>query len=268
MDALTTFADTRELACALALIERLGVEHLVISPTPAYEAVGCPAIAFTDEARAAFLAGGGADIVTSGWVDYRPPVAVVPDLAPAAFDDDLIGRVAIVVLTQCVADTDRLRLIAHFSGDAAEALPYLNAEMPGASFVPTMPVLTYMDGHRMVSLFSDRVALAKVDDIVDAWACLEKTRCLVNGVWARRRTITPSYETRRRPPAIEIYRRLPGTNCRQCGEPSCTAFAWAVWRGDVDARRCLPVFGGDRGALRDALLAICAGLGVASEGDD
>jgi ArsR family metal-binding transcriptional regulator len=119
-----------------------------------------------------------------------------------------------------------------------------------------------MDGHRMVSLFRDRVAVAKADDIVDAWASLEHVRCLLNDVWARREAITPSFELRRRPPALEIYKRLPGTNCKACGEPTCTAFAWAVWRGEADPQLCLPVFAGERGDLRDALLSICSGLGL------
>jgi ArsR family metal-binding transcriptional regulator len=266
VQALTTFSDPREYERARSLVERLGIVHLVISPSPAYERVGCPALALLDEGKAALLQA-GADIVTAGWVDYRAPSAGVPGVAPAAFAEDLLGRVAIVVLAPCVADSAKLRLIAHFSGDVAEALPYLNAELLKGSYVPTMPVFTYMDGHRMVSLFRDRVAVAKADDIVDAWASLERVRCLLNDVWGRRATITPSAETRRRPPALEIYKRLPGTNCRECGEATCNAFAWAVWRGDVQPHHCAPVFRGDRGDLKDALLAICAGLGVPDEDD-
>ena len=114
----------------------------------------------------------------------------------------------------------------------------------------------------MVSLFRDRIGIAKANDIVDAWASLERVRCLANDVWARRAEITPSSETRRRPPALEIYKRLPGTNCGECGEATCTAFAWAVWRGDAEPRLCLPVFTGERPDLKDALLSICAGLGL------
>ena len=167
-----------------------------------------------------------------------------------------------MVLAPCVADHDRLRLTAHLSGDVAAALPYLNAEMPHGSYVRQLPVFTFMDGHRMVSLFPDRLAVAKADDIVDAWASLERLRCLVNAAWSRRDSIAPSIELRRRPPALEIHKRLPATNCRQCGEKTCMAFAWAVWRGDADPRLCLPVFEGDRCDLEDALRSICSGLGL------
>ena len=142
----------------------------------------------------------------------------MPQESPREGAEELLPRIAIVVLAPCVADPEKLRLIAHLEGDAGEALPFLNAELQKASYTAKLPVLTYMDGHRMVSLFRDRVAIAKADDIVDAWASLERLRCTVNDVWSRRDEIEPSFELRQRPPALEIYKRLPGTNCRECGE--------------------------------------------------
>jgi len=264
VDALTTFADRREFERTVALLDKLGIEHTVISPEPAYARVACPAIVLAEEAKAAFLSGAGADVMSAGWVDYRRPAQPVPNEAPRAFADELVGRVAIVMLAPCVADLDRLRLIAHLAGDLAEALPYLNAELPQGSYVVALPVLTFMDGHRMVSLFRDRIAVAKANDIVDAWSTLEGVRSLVNDAWARRSEITPSFELHRRPPALEIYRRLPGTNCKLCGQATCMAFAWAVWRGEAEPQLCAPVFEGERGDLKDALLTICSGLGLAS----
>jgi len=262
VDALTTFTDRRELEHAVALLNKLNIAHTLISPDPAYGRVGCSALALSGDARARFMDHGGVDIVSAGWVDYRQPSQPVPDEAPQEFAEDIVGRVAIVVLAPCVADLKLLRLTAHLSGEVAEALPYLNAEVPQGSYTATLPVFTYMVGQRMVSLFRDRVAVAKTDDIVDSWASLERVRCLVNDVWARRHEITPSFERRRRPPALEVYKRLPGTNCKACGEPTCTAFAWAVWRGDAEPQLCLPVFEGDRSDLTDALLSICSGLGL------
>jgi ArsR family metal-binding transcriptional regulator len=267
MDTLTTFADRHEFERMVVLLEKLRIEYTVITPDPAYSRVGCPAVVLGDDEKAAFIGRGGAEIVTAGWVDYGPAEQSVPDEAPREFAEDIVGRVAIVVLAPCIADRDRLRLTAHFSGDAAEALPYLNAESRQGSYVATLPVFTFMDDHRMVSLYRDRVGVAKADDIVDAWASLERVRCSANDVWSRRAEITPSLELRRRPPALEIFKRLPGTNCGRCGEATCTAFAWAVWRGDAGPRLCLPVFEGEREDLQGALLAICAGLGLADAQD-
>ncbi len=107
--ALTTSTDRREFERAAALLNRLSIEHLLISPEPAYAHVGCPAVALTDEAKALFLEAGRIDIVTSGWVDFRRPAQAVP---------------------------------AHLAGDVAEALPYLNAELPQGSYIAKLPVFT------------------------------------------------------------------------------------------------------------------------------
>jgi len=48
---------------------------------------------------------------------------------------------------------------------------------------------------------------------------------LINRTWERRSEITPDYETRQRPPLMTIYKLLPQTNCKQCGEPTCYSFA-------------------------------------------
>lgn len=141
-------------------------------------------------------------------------------------------------------------------------LPYLNAELRQGAFVPSVPVLSFMDGRRLVSLFRDRIAIAKAADIIDAWATLEAARVRLNEAWSRRASLTPCYELRRKPPMIEIYKRLPGTNCRQCGEATCMAFAASLWRGETQPLRCRPVFYGERPELTDALLQICAGLGL------
>jgi len=262
MDSLTTFADRDTCERARRLAAGLGLAPTTVSPDPGYSAVGVPALVFSAEERAVFIERTGDDIPTAGWVDYRPPTQPVPDDAPREFADDIVGRIAIVMLASCVADSAKLRLTAHLSGDLASALPYLNADLPNASFVAGLPVLSLMDAQRMVSLYRDRIAIAKADDIVDAWATLERLRSRVNDVWSRRDRIAPSDELRRRPPFIEVYKRLPGTNCGRCGEATCMAFAASLWRGEADMRRCRPVFSGERDDLTDALLQVCSGLGV------
>jgi ArsR family metal-binding transcriptional regulator len=265
VDVLTTFCDEGDAERAVAALDGLGIAYRLVSPRPRYRHVGRTALVLSERDKTRFLESAGGDVANAGWVDFRPPRQAVPHEEPPEFAADVFGRMAIVLLAPCIADRARLRLVARFSGDVAEALPYLNAEFRKGSYLPKLPAFTYMDGHRMVSLLRDHAAVAKADDIVDAWATLERVRCLVDDVWTRRAEIAPSFESRRRPPALEIFRRLPASNCKQCGEASCLAFAWAVWRGDADPHLCRPVFAGDRGDLKDALLAVCSGLGGATD---
>jgi len=119
------------------------------------------------------------------------------------------SSIAGMVLAPCVADPSRIRLIAHISDDLTEVFPYLNTEMREACFNRNGPTFTFVDGHRMISLYPRRIAIAKADEIVDAWRTLEAIRRRVNETWAHRTEITPSYEMREKPPALEIFKRLP-----------------------------------------------------------
>jgi ArsR family metal-binding transcriptional regulator len=181
------------------------------------------------------------------------------------FAEDVFGQATIMVLAPCIADAAKIRLIAHVRGDLTEVFPYLNAEMRQASYNKDGPNLTFMDSYRMVSLYPSRIAVAKADEIVDGWRVLEMIRRRDNDVWSRRSRIEPSYERRAKPPALEIYYRLPKTNCRACGQKTCMAFALSLWSGNAAPSQCKPVFDGEAAYLKPALVEICAGLGISHD---
>jgi ArsR family metal-binding transcriptional regulator len=263
---VTTLPHRAELDKALAACTELGIWFDVIRPDPAYAKVGAPCLVLQAEGRMALAEHGKDDFVCSGWVDHRDGEPAIPAEEPPEFAEDVFGAAAVMVLAPCVADLTRIRATAHISGDLAQVFPYLNAEMREGCYTPSGPTFTFLDRYRMVCLHPRRIAIAKADDVVDAWRVLETIRRRVNDVWARRRSITPSHEQRERPPALEIFKRLPGTNCKECGELTCMAFAARLWQGQTTAERCVPVFGGAHAHLKEALLEICRGVGVAEEG--
>ncbi len=260
-----TFPRRSEFEKARSCLDRLGLPYETVSPAPGYARVGVESLVMSQEARGAMFHEIGTEVVSAGWVDYLPAQVPVPRSAAAVFEEDIFGACWIVVMAPCVADWSKIRLIAHISGNLAEVLPYLNAEMPGATYCRDAETLTYMDGYRLVSLYTQRLTVAKADDLVDGWRALESIRCAVNDTWRRRGSINPCWEMRQKPPALEIYKRLPGTNCRACGEKTCMAFALGLWNGLVDPSRCAPVFSGEHGHLKGPLLQICSSLGLAVE---
>ena len=260
MDLITTFPKHSEFEKAIAAVNSLALEHLVVDPSPRYRHVGVPALALRRDAIGKLISAG--KFTCSGWVDYRKSSIEIPPDESVEFDADIFGHAAIMLLAPCVADTTRIRIIVHISGNLTEAMPYLNATMPEAFFNPNMPALTFRDGYRMIALYGRRITVAKADEIVDAWRVLEMIRRRANEAWNKRGEIEPDYKSRKRPPALEIIKRLPQTNCGQCGEKTCTAFAVRVYEGELPVTDCRPVFNGNFGNLRDALLEICAGLGV------
>jgi len=259
---VTTFAQRREFLRAQARLDQLGLPYEFAVAEPGYARVGTAGLVVSPETRTALMAGGIDEFVCSGWVEYHPPRIAVPTEEAPVFAEDVFGQAAIMVLAPCVADVTKIRLIAHISGDLTEVFPYLNTEMKQASYNRQAPTFTFMDGYRMVSLYPRRITVAKADELVDGWRTLEAIRRRLNETWARRAAIAPSYEMREKPPALEIFKRLPRTNCRACGEATCLAFAVKVWQGGALPKACAPVFAGEYGHLKDALLEICKGLGV------
>jgi len=260
-----TFPRRSEFDKAKAGLDALGLPYEVISPDPGLAKVGVPALALDEDVHKALYARHPNAFTCSGWVDYRPAGIAVPAEAPIDYQEDVFGRSAVMVLAPCVADMTKIRLIAHLSGDLTDAFPYMNAVMRQASYNRAGPTFTFMEGYRMISLYPRRIAVAKADEIVDAWRTLEAIRRQANEVWRRRGEIEPSYEMREKPPALEVFKRLPRTNCKTCGEQTCLAFAIRVYMGELPVGRCKPVFAGESGHLKDALVEICAGLGVADE---
>jgi ArsR family metal-binding transcriptional regulator len=261
---VTTFPATSELGKAIAGLDALGLAYSAVSAAPGYARVGTGALILDTDTRIALEPRSDAEFVSSGWVEFRPEEWSVPDEQPPAFDEPVFASSAIMVLAPCVADPTKVRVTAHLAGDLAPVFPYVNAEMRSASFNPAGPNLTYLDGYRMIALYPNRITIAKADGVVDAWRVLESIRTTTNAIWERRGDIEPDYETRKRPPALEIYKRLPGTNCRACGQPTCLAFASKLWLGHAHLEACMPVFAGERHDLRDALVDIARGLGVSA----
>lgn len=262
MKTLAAFPTAGEFEKMRSALSAAGLPYEVVDPSPAYSHVGCPAIVLEQEYRAALAASTSGDYIASGWVEYRRSNEGVPSTSPRIFTEDLFGSASIMVVAPCVADATKIRLVAHLSGDITLAFPFLNAEMRGGCYNRDADLFTFMDAHRMITLYPRRISMAKADDIIDGWRTLEKIRCLVNDVYARRASIEPSYEMRKKPPALEIYKRLPAINCGACGQKTCMAFALTLWGGNAKPSHCTPVMEGDFVHLREAFLEICAGLGV------
>jgi ArsR family metal-binding transcriptional regulator len=262
MKMLTAFPRTIEFEKMQSALVSLGIPHEVIDPSPGFSRVGCPAIALEQESRAALASAGNGDFISSGWVDYHSSAINIPANNPPSFSEDVFGTSSIMIIAPCIADEKKIRLIAHTSNDMSSSFPYLNSIMKDGSYNHETKTFSFMDSYRMVTLYSHRISIAKSDDIVDGWRMLEKIRCKVNDAYAHRASIEPSYEMRKKPPALEIYKRLPGTNCGKCGQKTCMAFAMSLWSGNGSPSDCMPIFSPEFSHLKDAFLEICAGLGM------
>jgi ArsR family metal-binding transcriptional regulator len=261
MKMITTFPDKLEFEKALKYFNNFNISHEILDPSPAYSFVGIPSIILEEELYKDILTKNSFEFICSGWIEYRSNKPV-PQTQALSFNDDIFGSFRINFIAPCIADFSRIRIYCNLSGDISCVFPYLNSVMLNGMYMKDENLFSYMDSYHMISLNSNKITIAKADDIVDVWYILEKIRTALNDTWKKRSSIEPSYEVRKRPPALEIYKRLPGISCGQCGEKTCMAFALRLWGGEVQPELCKPIYDGEYYHLKEAYLDICAATGI------
>ena len=172
---------------------------------------------------------------------------------------DLVDEIRIAQVLDCLADPEKIRVVAEFSCDVTEVLPYLAALLPRAGFNHQAGLLTLMLEGRLLTVYPRLATLAKARDEDDARLVLEWLRERFNEAWARRGELRPVLERRRAPRFLDVYRLLPGGNCRRCGEATCMALAGRLALGEALPADC-PRLGEEAYAKNRDLLVEWLGL--------
>ncbi len=151
----------------------------------------------------------------------------------------LIEKFDLEVFTPpCDPGSERYAARARLFVDISEILPYLNASLRGAVYLPSASALTWKKGGHNVAFHAFEIATSNVEDRDGAEKELKGLINLVNGIWERRSEITPDTTTRQRPTSMAIFKLLPQTNCKQCGEPTCYTFALKLVTAQKNVTDC------------------------------
>ncbi len=155
----------------------------------------------------------------------------------------LIETYDLQVLTPpCEPGAERFTAKARLIADIREIFPYLNATLRGAVYLPDAPALLWKKAGHNVAFHPYEIAVSNAQDREGAQKELDGLIALVNRTWERRAEIEPSYETRRRPVPMQVFKLLPQTNCKQCGQPTCFTFALKLVASQQKLQDCPPLF--------------------------
>lgn len=124
------------------------------------------------------------------------------------------------------------------STDLSAIMPYVNARAKVVFYDRSEPVIIFKHSGYKVAMRAHELAAATVSDVAEGRAALQKTVDFLNELWGQRETITPVDRERKRPPAFTLYKYLPKTNCGECGEPACLAFATRLSLADKELTDC------------------------------
>lgn len=146
---------------------------------------------------------------------------------PLAAGEDLLTEIRITHVLDCLADPSKVRVIAAFDRPLPELLPYLATLLPQAGYSRDAGLLTLYKEGRLITVYPHVVTIAKAHDEPDALDVLCWLRLLLKEAAAGMAsgTLAPCSGRVGRPRLLDIYLLLPRSNCRDCGERTCLAFA-------------------------------------------
>jgi ArsR family metal-binding transcriptional regulator len=157
----------------------------------------------------------------------------------------------------CPAEPDRIIVTGVPSRSLDDVLPYL-ATLPNIiSYNPGACAVTFRRVRGFMTLYSDRVIITKVKDTEEGLELLAALVDAINATWDNRAELVAATAGRHAPHPMDVWILLPQANCKECGEPTCMAFAFALLQQQREVLEC-PVLTTeaftDRRALLEAML--------------
>lgn len=165
-------------------------------------------------------------------------------------------------LPPCDPGSERWSAFAQIGTDISVVLPYLNTRLKGAIYDHSAQVLTWRMGGRVVCFRPHEIAVSNLEDRNEAQTVIERMVEVVNKTWEQRDSIQPSLVKRERLKALDVYKLLPGQNCKACGQPTCFTFALKLAAGQADIGACLPLFTDEYRSKREQLLQLLKAAGI------
>ncbi|MEM1546108.1 MAG: (Fe-S)-binding protein [Candidatus Methanomethylicia archaeon] len=151
----------------------------------------------------------------------------------------------------CIKDPSRIRFVAQANMEfSRELIIVLSFKFPPGLVVydESSGALTLKLWDRLTTIFpSGKVGVTYTLDINEAREILDRVKKLiVEAEMDFRRSGMPSQNeinARKRLTALQLYKYLPKTNCKLCGEATCMAFAVKVLNGELKLSLCKPLRG-------------------------
>ena len=146
-----------------------------------------------------------------------------------------------LVNIECMPTSTKFNAIIDLETDIGDLLPYLATEIRGCTYFHGTNELNYMERGHIIAIRPKQITVTALQDEEEARQVCEELKRMINGVHERRDSIAPTWRKQARVDPLTVYRELPQTNCGECGEPTCMAFAARVVSREMPASYCGPL---------------------------
>ncbi len=156
----------------------------------------------------------------------------------------------------CHPGAAMLRAKFRLDTDVSELFPYINAVCEETVYYEEPHCIQFsLDGFRCV-LYPEYGVAIIFENHGQAREFMERLILFLNDLYDRKDSLEPDHKTFKRIPAIDIFKLLPGSNCRKCGFSTCMAFAVALGQGETSLEQCPEI---DDPKDREALALVLQG---------
>lgn len=152
-----------------------------------------------------------------------------------------LDSIALTRTLPCLAEPGKIIVIGKPNRSLADVLPYL-ATLPGIiAYDPDAQTLTFRRPAGFMTLYADRVYITQLGSPDEGLELLATLKDAINATWDYREQLTAVTQARHAPRPLDVWTLLPQTNCRQCGEATCMAFAVGLLQHQRSVIECLPL---------------------------
>ena len=165
-----------------------------------------------------------------------------------------LDSIALTRMLPCLAEPGKIIVVGKPNRSLDEVLPYL-ATLPGIiAYNPEARTLTFRRPAGFMTLYADRVYITQLKSADEGLELLAALKDAINATWEHRAELVAMAVGRRAPRPLDVWTLLPQTNCGQCGEATCTAFAFGLLQHKRSVMECTPLQSDEALADRRATL--------------
>jgi ArsR family metal-binding transcriptional regulator len=205
-------------------------------------------------------------IALSGVLPYRPFLRDIPEADPPdARWNHILGRLHLASIRPSQTDPLKLRIEVVPENSLKPLIPMMARLIRGGAYRYEVPLLVFEEEHRLLAVSGDEIVICRADDLLDAWIMLRCMIELILSAWDHRLTLQPETDPRNGIGAIEMFKRLPGTNCGKCAYGNCMEFAMMLFRGKCGMEHCAWLAQDEGKEHRESLRWLLRAIGLAPE---
>ena len=161
----------------------------------------------------------------------------------------MVRKVTIQEIKPCIVAENMIRVLLQLDREVSEIIPMFVTKYPpgNVNYIENKNILTLNIYERLVTLYpSGKISMNKTIDKVDAIQVVTGIMEVINQLYTELNNgdavdYSEMKEKLSKIGPLSLYNCLPKTDCEECGEATCMAFAIKLLSGDITLDKCTPL---------------------------